>query len=170
MSAPSANPVDLARHPLSEPVHHHSPPEWKIALFRSLFRGRDDLYPRRFDNRRTGKSGYAPACGNEWVMGLCEKPRIKCGACPNQRFLPITDQVVRWHLSGHDDWGREFVMGVYPMLRDETCFFLAADLDQAGWRDDAQAMMETLAHRRQLQDRGWYAKVSTSRWRACSSM
>jgi hypothetical protein len=54
--------------PVSQPagaVHHLSPPESKIALFRSLFRGRDDVYPRRFENRKTGKSGYAPACGNE---------------------------------------------------------------------------------------------------------
>lgn len=50
----------------------------KIALFRSLFRGREDVYPRRFESRKTGKSGYAPACANEWVRGICEKPRIKC--------------------------------------------------------------------------------------------
>ena len=124
-------------------VHHLSPPESKIALFRSLFRGRDDVYPRRFENRKTGKSGYAPACGNEWAPGLCEKPRIKCAACLNQHFLPVTDQVVRWHLSGHDDSGRDFVMGVYPLLRDETCFFLAADLDKAQWQEDAGAILET---------------------------
>ena len=62
---------------------------------------------------------------------------------PNQHFLPVTDQVVRWHLSGHDDSGRDFVMGVYPLLRDETCFFLAADLDKAQWQEDAQAILET---------------------------
>ena len=112
-------------------------------MFRSLFRGRDDVYPRRFENRKTGKSGYSPACGNEWAPGLCEKPRIKCAACPHQHFLPVTDQVVRWHLSGHDDFGRDFVMGVYPLLRDETCFFLAADLDKAQWQEDAQAILET---------------------------
>ena len=61
----------------------------------------------------------------------------------NQQFLPVTDQVVRWHLSGHDDFGRDFVMGVYPLLRDETCFFLAADLDKAQWEEDAQAILET---------------------------
>ena len=124
-------------------VHHLSPPESKIALFRSLFRGRDDVYPRRFENQKTGKSGYAPACGNEWTRGLCEKPRIKCGACPNQHFLPVTDQVVRWHLSGHDDSGHDFAMGVYPLLRDETCYFLAADLDKAEWEDDAREVLET---------------------------
>ena len=41
-------------------VHHRSPPEAKIALFRSLFRGREDVYPRRFESRKTGKSGYSP--------------------------------------------------------------------------------------------------------------
>jgi hypothetical protein len=90
-----------------------SPPEAKIALFRTLFRGRDDVYARRFDSRRTGKSRYSPACGNEWTPGACEKPRIKCAACPHQRFLPVTDEFVRWHLSGRDNGGCDFVMGVY---------------------------------------------------------
>src|SRR5256884_8282322 len=85
-----------------------------------------DVYPQRFESRKTGRAGYSPACGNEWVRGICEKPRIKCSECPHQRFLRITDEIIRWHLCGHDDKGREFVMGVYPMLRDETCFFLAA--------------------------------------------
>src|SRR5580658_7533771 len=100
-------------------VHYRSPPEAKIALFRSLFRGRDDVYPRRFESRKTGKAGYAPACGNEWVRGVCEKPRVKCAACPNRRFLPVTDEVVRLHLAGREGDGREFVMGAYPMLQDE---------------------------------------------------
>ncbi len=126
-----------------------SPPEAKVALFRSLFQGRNDVYPRRFENHRTGKSGYAPACGNEWVWGVCEKPRIKCAVCSHQRFLPVTDDVIRWHLSGQDDAGRDFVMGVYPMLLDETCFFLAADLDKTHWQEDAQAILET-CHRMNL--------------------
>lgn len=83
-------------------VTRHSPAAAKIALFRSLFRGREDVYPRRFESRKTGKSGYAPACANDWVQGVCEKPRIKCAVCPNRRFLPLTDDVVRWHLSGRD--------------------------------------------------------------------
>src|SRR6202008_1237501 len=86
--------------PISQPVDRTSSPEEKIALFRSLFRGRDDVYPRRFESRKTGKSGYAPACANEWIRGVCEKPRIKCAECPNRRFLPVTDDVIRWHLSG----------------------------------------------------------------------
>jgi len=124
-------------------VNHLSPPGEKIALFRSLFRGRPDVYPRRFDNPRTGKSGYSPACGNEWVRGVCEKPSIRCSDCPNQKWLPVTDEVVRWHLAGEDSAGKPFVMGVYPMLLDETCFFLATDFDGSEWREDARAFLET---------------------------
>src|SRR3989338_2272172 len=118
-------------------------PTDKIALFRSFFKGRDDVYPRRFENYRTKKSGYAPACGNEWVPGVCAKPKIKCFDCPNRRFLAITDEVIRWHLSGVDDHGRNFVMGIYPMLLDETCFFLVADFDKSTWQIDAIAFLKT---------------------------
>lgn len=124
-------------------ITQRSPPAAKIALFRSLFRGRDDVYPRRFESRKTGRAGYQPACSNEWVRGVCEKPRIKCSECPNQRFLRVTDHVVRWHLSGCDDQGREFVMGIYPMLLDETCYFLAVDFDRDHWQEDAGAFLET---------------------------
>lgn len=124
-------------------VNRRSTPDVKVALFRSLFRGRDDVYPRRFVSRKTGKAGYAPACGNEWVPGVCDKPRIKCADCVSRQFLPITDEVIRWHLGGQDADGREFVMGVYPMLRDETCFFLAVDFDKASWQEDAGAFWET---------------------------
>ncbi len=111
-------------------VNHASSSVVKIALFRSLFRGREDVYSRRFESRKTGKSGYAPACANEWVRGICEKPRIKCAECPNRRFLPVTDDVIRWHLSGSDSQGQPFVAGLYPLLRDETCFLLAVDFDK----------------------------------------
>src|SRR5438552_11211875 len=124
-------------------VNQQSSSETKVALFCSLFRGQQDVYPRRFESRKTGKSGYAPACANEWVRGLCEKPRIKCAECPNRRFLPVTDEVIRWHLSGCDDAGQPFVAGVYPMLLDETCFFLAVDFDKSAWLEDATAFIET---------------------------
>jgi superfamily II DNA or RNA helicase/very-short-patch-repair endonuclease len=124
-------------------VNQRSPAEAKIALFRSLFHGREDVYPRRFESRKTGRAGYSPVCGNEWVQGICEKPRIKCSECPHQCFLSVSDEVIRWHLRGRDDHGRDFVMGVYPMLLDETCFFLAADFDKTTWRDDVAAFLET---------------------------
>lgn len=124
-------------------VTNASTPSDKIALFRSLFRGRDDVYPRRFESRKTGKAGYSPACANEWVRGVCEKPKIKCAECQHRRFLPVTDEVIRWHLSGRDDLGRDFVMGVYPMLLDEACLFLAVDFDKESWQADAGAFVET---------------------------
>ena len=127
---------------LTSPIDRTSPSEAKIALFRSLFRGREDVYPRRFESRKTGRSGYAPACANEWVRGVCEKPRIKCAECPNRRFLPVTDDVIRWHLSGCDANAQPFVAGVYPLLQDETCFLLAVDFDKGGWRDDVRAFLD----------------------------
>ncbi len=84
---------------MEDSVNDRSPPEAKIALFRSLFRGREDVYARRFESRRTGKSGYQPVCANEWVRGVCEKLRIKCVDCSQRRLLPVTDEVIRGHLS-----------------------------------------------------------------------
>jgi superfamily II DNA or RNA helicase/very-short-patch-repair endonuclease len=124
-------------------VNQQSAPEAKIRLFRSLFRGREDVYPRRFESRKSGKSGYAPACSNEWVRGICEKPRIKCAECQHRRFLPVTDDVIRWHLSGEDEHHQPFVAGVYPLMPDESCYLLAADFDKANWQDDATAFLQT---------------------------
>lgn len=109
----------------------------KVALFRSLFRGREDIYPKFWSNARTGRKGYAPACANEWVRGVCEKPRVKCGECHHQASLPVEDQVILDHLQGRH------IVGVYPLLTDETCWFLAADFDKASWADDVAAFVET---------------------------
>ena len=72
----------------------------KLVLFRRLFRGRDDVYAVRWESKATGKSGYAPACENEWRPGICEKPRIKCSDCGHRRLSPLTDAVVYAHLAG----------------------------------------------------------------------
>src|SRR5579883_2860877 len=72
----------------------------KVSLFKSLFRGREDVFPRLWENPRKGTKGYAPACSNEWVQGVCEKPRVKCGERPNQAFIPAGDQVIEDHLRG----------------------------------------------------------------------
>jgi superfamily II DNA or RNA helicase len=109
----------------------------KVTLFRQLFRGRDDLYPKLWASTTTGRRGYAPACANEWARGICEKPRVKCGECPNQAFLAVTDQVIRDHLQGRH------VVGVYPLLTDETCWLIAADFDKGSWMDDVLAFAET---------------------------
>ena len=127
-------------------VTNESSPEVKIVLFRRLFRGREDVYARRFESRRTGKTGYQPVCRNEWVSGICQKPRARCDDCTHRDFLPITDEVARNHLLGVDPQDRsrrDFTMGLYPMLLDETCWFLAVDLDKASWQEDAKAFWET---------------------------
>lgn len=104
----------------------------KVQLFRSLFRGRSDVYPVRWENK-VGKAGYSPACANEWRVNVCEKPRIKCSDCKSRQFLEVTDSVMYSHLNG------DKVVGVYPLLADETCLFLAVDFDEADWQVDIKA-------------------------------
>lgn len=108
----------------------------KLALFKRLFRGRADVFALYWESK-TGKSGYSPACANEWRPGICQKPRIKCGDCPHRQFLPLTDQVLYRHLAG------EIVIGVYPLVPDDTCYFLAVDFDEADWRGDATAFAQS---------------------------
>ncbi len=109
----------------------------KIKLFRSLFRGREEVFPIRFMSKKAGKPGYAPACRNKFVQGVCELPKVKCGQCPTQAFRPFDDDAVLGHLTGRH------IMGVYPLLDDETCWFLAADFDKRSWTDDVRAFIET---------------------------
>jgi superfamily II DNA or RNA helicase len=118
-------------------VHNYSTPSEKIALFRSLFRGREDVYPNRWESK-TGKSGYSPVCANEWSF-VCKKPQIKCSDCSHKEFLPVTDEIVSHHL----DAKINRTIGVYPMLQDETCWFLAIDFDKQDWKQDAAAVITT---------------------------
>lgn len=128
-----------------------SPTADKVSLFRRLFAGRSDVFPLRWENQKTGKSGYAPACANEWVRGVCGKPQVKCGECPNQAFVPVSGEIIDKHLRGGDRLrasAAAFVAGVYPMMPDETCWFLAADFDKESWAADALAMIETCQAKR----------------------
>jgi len=128
-------------------VTRFSPEQDKVKLFRSLFRGREDVYPQRFESMRSGKSGYQPHCANEWLTGLCAKPKVKCKDCSNRQFIPFTDTTAHNHLLGREPGRqRDFIAGVYPMLADETCWFVAADFDKQNWRDDALAFAETCRH------------------------
>ncbi len=101
----------------------------KIDLFRSLFRGREDVYAVRWENRK-GRSGYSPACANEWNRPICQKP---CSRCQNSKYIPVSDETIQDHVLG------KHTIGVYPLLQDETCWFLAADFDKDGWQEDARA-------------------------------
>ena len=137
--APAAQQTDLAA------VTMLSRPEEKIALFRSLFRGRQDVYPRRFESAKTKRSGYQPDCRNEWRRPICRKPRVKCVDCESREFIPVSDEVIASHLKGVDANSprKDFTIGVYPMLLDETCHFLAADFDKSAWQKDAAAFRDT---------------------------
>ena len=106
--------------------------ESEIALFRSLFRGREDVYAVRWESRK-GKSGYSPACANEWHPLLCKKP---CSKCNNNKYVPFSDKAVIGHLMG------AHTIGVYPLLQDETCWFLAVDFDKTGWQEDTCAFLQ----------------------------
>lgn len=126
------------------PVTNDSSAAEKVALFRRLFAGRADVYPARWENLKTGRSGYSPACANEWAKGLCGKPKVKCRDCPHQAFTPFSGEIIERHLRGGDGVRTgDFVAGVYPLLQDETCWFLAADFDKESWADDARALLET---------------------------
>jgi superfamily II DNA or RNA helicase len=123
--------------PAPKPESSRFSTDEKLALFRRLFRGRSDVYPIRWESKTTGKSGYAPACTNEWLPGICEKPRIKCGECNNRALTPMTDAVIYEHLSG------KRTIGVYPLLENDTCNFLAVDFDEAEWQEDAKAFYQS---------------------------
>ncbi len=109
----------------------------KVALFRRLFRGRGDVYALRWESADKARSGYLPACGNEWKTGICHKPRVKCGVCNQSLLLKVSDRVIYDHLAG------THTVGVYPLLGDDCCNFLAADFDKSGWREDVQAFMQS---------------------------
>lgn len=123
-------------------VNTNSTSREKIDFFLSLFRGRENLYAKRYYNLKTGKSGYVPACQNEWKPGLCDKKAQKCPDCPNRSFMPLTAKVVRAHLMGEDDFCRD-VVGLYPMLDDDQTWLLAVDFDEESWREDVTAFRET---------------------------
>lgn len=116
-------------------VNKFSSPQEKIKLYRSLFRGREDVFARRWYSIKSEKSGYQPVCENEWDNALCDKKKYKCSACPNRKLGALTDKDIYEHLSGKDLYGRD-VVGIYPMLNDETCCFLCADFDEEDFRKD----------------------------------
>ncbi len=119
-------------------ISKFSSPQKKIALFKSLFCGREDVFARRWYSKTTEKSGYQPVCANEWDEQLCDKRKYKCNSCPNRKLLPLSDKDIFNHLSGKDLYGRD-VVGIYPMLSDDTCKFCCVDFDDEGFAEAAKA-------------------------------
>ena len=105
----------------------------KVALFLTLFGAQCSVYPRLWENPKTGRKGYSPACRNEWIRGICEKPRVKCTDCPHQDFPPLDHSAILAHLTG------QHTVGTYAIREDDTCIFLTADFDGEGWAEDVAA-------------------------------
>ena len=130
--------IDVAASPAQETSTLSSTA--KITLFRSLFKGREDVYPKLWISKSGDRKGYMPACGNDGNYSLCGKrkfPRVKCGDCNQQSYLLVGDEVIREHLQGKQ------TIGVYPLLLDDTCRFLAVDFDKTTWQEDVAAFRET---------------------------
>jgi len=116
----------------------------KIELFCSLFKGRDDVFARRWYSKASGKAGYQPVCPNEWTP-LCDKRKCKCADCPNRKFSPLTYNDYYRHLEGKDADGRD-VVGLYVLNEDNTCNLLCTDFDdkncEHGYQDDVLAFVD----------------------------
>lgn len=109
----------------------------RIALFRGLFRGREDVYARRWENP-DGRHGYSPAALKDWKAINSSKPEDRKKVDKDtRRFLPLTDTVIEDHLLGKD------TVGIYPLLQDETCWFLAVDFDKKTWTEDSRAFLNS---------------------------
>ena len=124
-----------------EKAFHKVPvtPEEKIKLFMKLFCCRSDVFPRYWKNSHTGKAGYSPACSNEWKKGICFKPKVKCGTCIQQAFVPFTSDPVKGHLTG------TMAIGSYAINEQDMCKFLAADFDKSTWKQDISAYSQAAA-------------------------
>ena len=99
----------------------------KVDLFASLFQGRSDIHAVRWENKQ-GRNGYSLACANEWQQNVCHKPKIKCGECTNQSFLSLDKKAIYDHLAG------QRIVGLYPLLGDDSCKLLAVDFDKSDWQ------------------------------------
>jgi superfamily II DNA or RNA helicase len=126
--------ASLKTQPLEKPRQSLTTIDSHVDLFLSMFRCRESVYPKLWENRAKGTSGYSPACTNEWVKGVCGKPpngRVKCSECPNQAFPSLDEDAVRDHLNGRA------IIGTYAIREDDTCVFLACDFDGSAWQEDA---------------------------------
>lgn len=105
----------------------------KIDLFMSLFKGRYDVCAKKWNN----KKGYSPFCLNDFKLGICNKPKVKCINCSNSNFFPLDEERIKNHLLGN------YILGLYPITKDDTCYLTAVDFDGITWKDDVQALLET---------------------------
>lgn len=125
---------------MTQPItKQHLSLEEKVSVFRNLFKGREDVFARRWYSRTSGKSGYQPVCRNEWDRQLCDKKKYKCAECPNRLFKPLVYEDIYRHLEGKDPDGQD-VIGAYAILADNNCNFLCADFDDKSCEHDTRKM------------------------------
>lgn len=133
--------------------------EERVELFRSLFKGCEGVFARRWQSK--DKAGYQPACANEWNRQLCDKKKYRCTECPNHQFLPLTYDDVYKHLEGKDANCRD-VIGLYVLNEDNTCNLLCTDFDdkncEHGYQDDVKAFVDVC--------KGWNVPCSVERSRS----
>jgi hypothetical protein len=125
--------------------------EEKIELFLKLFVARESVFPKLWENLKKGSKGYSPACNNEWVRGICNKPQIKCSECAHQAFPKLDAQAIRDHLQG------KHTIGTYAIREYDSCVFLAADFDGKGWA------LDVIAYRTAARELGIQIEVERSR-------
>ena len=99
--------------------------EEKVDVFRNLFKGREDVFARRWYSRTSGKSGYQPVCWNEWDRQLCDKKRYKCTECPNRSFKPLEYEDVYRHLEGKSPDGQDVKSVHTPFFQTTPVTFCA---------------------------------------------
>ena len=142
LSADSKSVCEASEYPdngaRSGPMNKNSGLDERITLYMSLFHGRDDVYAYRWENQKTGKTGYSPACENIWKPGICPLPKMKCPQCDHASYSPYTAQAVKKHLSKET----KDVFGIYAIQPDDTCWFLAIDMDEASWKADVHAIRQ----------------------------
>lgn len=116
----------------------------KVAIFQNLFKGRDDVFAKRWYSPSSQKAGYQPVCEREWNREYCDKRKYKCADCPNRMFAHLSYNDFFNHLAGKDQFGRD-VIGLYPICQDNTCYFLCTDFDdkncEHGYKNDVLAFI-----------------------------
>src|SRR5260221_1368967 len=111
----------------------------QLDIFKGLFKGRDDVFAIRWE--KEGKAGYMPAYDLDWKEYA--RYKVQGGSIkdfPNKSYLPLTNGRLNQHLSGKE------IIGVYPLLPDNTSWFIAADFDQGdskkkSWIEECQLFL-----------------------------
>jgi len=107
-------------------------PDQKIQLYKNIFRARENVFAMHWQKADKSASGYTPVCLNEWKRGTCLKlNRGRCRDCESKKYAKFSEQYIDQHLRGYKTYG------IYPLLEDNTSYFIVADFDGKNWEKDA---------------------------------